>query len=417
MRPDVRTTRLRVLSGTVAAQVAGFALASGQTVLTARLLGAEGRGRLATAMLLGGTLALLLAAGAQPSTTYHVAAGRLRPRQALRFGSSVAMAATLVSAAVVLPLWATGALGEVVPGLDVGLVLAALVLVPTTIANQSTRAVLHGQQRIGRVNALQITEPTLVLVASIVALALLGMDETAVAWIAVASTGIAATLALVWLGRGNRTPEPLDSAEQRRSLLQYGSRAHVATAAQFLNYRLDVLIVNAFLGPAAVGVYTVSVRLAEMLFFVPDAIGIVLFPRAAAHGGGRVPTRLLPATATLSVLLGGVLALTGNWLIPFVFSDEFADAFQPLLWLLPGAFALAMAKVLTNHIAGLGHPEENRRAALVGLVVTVALDLVLIPRFGLAGAAAATSASYVSILLVASVAYRRFTRSPSPSPG
>lgn len=68
-----------------------------------------------------------------------------------------------------------------------------------------------------------------------------------------------------------------------------------------------------------------------------------------------------------------------------------------MLALLPGVILLGGAKVLTNEIAGWGYPQYNSFNAGVALILTVILDLILIPRFGILGAALASSIAYTVI--------------------
>jgi O-antigen/teichoic acid export membrane protein len=62
---------------------------------------------------------------------------------------------------------------------------------------------------------------------------------------------------------------------------------------------------------------------------------------------------------------------------------------------------LGGAKVLTNEIAGRGYPHYNSFTSGVALILTVLFDLILIPRFGIIGAALASSIAYGTIFFVA----------------
>lgn len=72
-----------------------------------------------------------------------------------------------------------------------------------------------------------------------------------------------------------------------------------------------------------------------------------------------------------------------------------------MLALLPGVVFLGSAKVLTNEIAGRGYPHYNSINAGLALVLTVILDLMLIPQYGVLGAALASSIAYMVIFFVA----------------
>jgi len=177
---------------------------------------------------------------------------------------------------------------------------------------------------------------------------------------------------------------------------------------QFFNYRLDVFIVNAFIGPAGVGIYGVAVTLAEFLWQLPNAASFVLFPKAA-NSTHETMNRFTPRVFGIILAVTSVgavgLALFGKWAIRIIFSPAFADAYVPLLILLPGVVLLGVGKILTNDIAGRGYPHYNSIIAACALVITVTLDLALIPRMGIIGAAIASAVAYSLTFVLAVICY------------
>jgi peptidoglycan biosynthesis protein MviN/MurJ (putative lipid II flippase) len=77
--------------------------------------------------------------------------------------------------------------------------------------------------------------------------------------------------------------------------------------------------------------------------------------------------------------------------------------------LLPGTVALAGTKILAAYVFSRGRPLINAQIAFVTLVVTVIADLILIPPFEVAGAAAASSLAYCCSLALSAVAWRRIS--------
>jgi O-antigen/teichoic acid export membrane protein len=141
-----------------------------------------------------------------------------------------------------------------------------------------------------------------------------------------------------------------------------------------------------------------------MLFFLPDAVGFVIFPKSAGTSAREMNTftpRVFKYVLALTVIGAVFLAIVAKPLIPLVFSDAFTPSYVPMLVLLPGAVLLGAAKVLTNEIAGRGHPGYNSRTAGFCLVIPVAADLLLIPRHGASGAAAASTLAYTASFLLA----------------
>jgi O-antigen/teichoic acid export membrane protein len=194
-----------------------------------------------------------------------------------------------------------------------------------------------------------------------------------------------------------------------KTTLKFGLRGYVANVLQFFNYRLDLFLVNYFLGPSSTGIYTVAVAMAEMLWYLPNAVGFVIFPKAAntsAEAMNRFTPRVFRLTLALTAAGAVALAIIGKPFIEIVYSPAFASAYGPMLALLPGVVLLGGGKVLTNEIAGRGYPQYNSIASGVSLVLTIGLDLLLIPRLGVLGAAIASSFAYVAIFILALVFYR-----------
>jgi O-antigen/teichoic acid export membrane protein len=124
----------------------------------------------------------------------------------------------------------------------------------------------------------------------------------------------------------------------------------------------------------------------------------------------RFTPRVFRITLALTSVGAVVLALIGKPFIEIVYSPEFASAYGPMLVLLPGVVLLGSGKILTNEIAGRGYPQYNSIASGVSLVLTIGLDLLLIPRLGVLGAAVASSVAYVVIFLLAIHFYRVVSR-------
>ena len=120
----------------------------------------------------------------------------------------------------------------------------------------------------------------------------------------------------------------------------------------------------------------------------------------------RFTPRVFLITLALTSLGAVVLALLGSFLINLIYTSAFASAYLPLLLLLPGVVLLGGAKVLTNEIAGRGYPQYNSINSGIALVLTVILDLVLIPRYGVPGAAFASSVAYTIIFFTSIIFYR-----------
>ncbi len=183
-------------------------------------------------------------------------------------------------------------------------------------------------------------------------------------------------------------------------MLTYGVRGQVGGMITLLNLRLDFAILGAMAGPAVLGAYAVASKYAELLRLPGTALTWVCYPmlagmprraRPARRPGGWSPPTLVAnlAAAVPFVLLAGPV-------IGLFYGDRFDAAVAPAQVLVVG--------MLLGGAAGRGQRlplrprparAELRRRSGSGLALTVVLDLLLIPPYGVMGAAVASTATYL----------------------
>jgi len=193
--------------------------------------------------------------------------------------------------------------------------------------------------------------------------------------------------------------------------LRFGTRALPGTLAERLQLRSDAFLLNLLLGVRATGVYSVTSGLAETLWYVPNALGTVMFSRAVDPGEDAAGTAVVLARTTVAITL--VLAipafLLGPWLVEVVYGADFAGAGVALRWILPGVVAYSVVAVLSRYFTGRGRPGLATVIMLVGLAVNLVANVLLIPRAGISGAAASSSISYSVTAVLILAAFRRLS--------
>jgi O-antigen/teichoic acid export membrane protein len=220
------------------------------------------------------------------------------------------------------------------------------------------------------------------------------------------------SLALLWL-RGEIF-NGSGRSSYIRDCLGYGWKSHLSNILAFLNYRIDIFLVNGFLNPAAVGVYVVAVQIAERLWILSQAVSTVLLPRLAELDDDEsARTKLTPLIGRwvlfATTLVTIVVAIFSQPLITVLFGEVYAEAVGVLLWLLPGVALGSLSRVLSNDLAARGRPELNLYTAAVVVLVNVMLNLLLIPQMGIEGAALATTIAYTVNAILKIYAYRRLS--------
>ncbi len=184
-------------------------------------------------------------------------------------------------------------------------------------------------------------------------------------------------------------------AEIARASLQYGTPIMFSNLLAFLIYRVDIYLIGYFLSQKEVGWYYVSVMIVERLFYLTHATGLVLMPAAAHAEEQRQKTPLLTRVNLWVVFLGAVLlGLLAPYLIPLVFSEQYAASVTPLMILLPGIVALTIPKMIAADLLARGLPRLTLYGAGINFVINIVLNVLLIPRMGINGAALSSTISY-----------------------
>jgi len=212
----------------------------------------------------------------------------------------------------------------------------------------------------------------------------------------------------------SRVPEP--APVSYRELFRYGLPIYPGTFTSFFSNRVDVYLL-AFLvaePSAPLGYYSMAVTLAQLVFFFPSAVSSLFFPHVAGSAREEVD-RQVPMVARVTLLLttGMALALVpGAVVLIRLLLPAFEPSLPALFVLLPGVVALSHSKVLTSYLAGLGKTVWTSSVNVGALVLNVVVNLILIPRFGILGAAAASLISYSATAITISLLAARLAHRP-----
>lgn len=383
----------------------------GLLMVITRVLGPEGAGSYAVALLLPTMMSQLLNLGLASANIYFVAS-RQFPLERVWAASRDLMAMVVLFGITMGSALILMASDTLFPGVPQPVLLMALVIFPFSLMMSIVAGMFQALQDFRSFNLAVIAQPALALTGAFALWA--GGAVNLVALLGVVSLSHAVALGLALSILRHRLSLFRDFGGHipyLRKALVYGVKAHLGNILTFLNYRLDLFLVNLLAGPAAAGLYIVAVRLVEQLWIVSQAVSTVIFPRLAAMAGDEAARRRftpLVARIVLWITLfgAGLLAAIARPLIEVLFGAEFADASLAVMILLPGVVLAASARVLANDLAARGRVGINLGLAAFALVINTTANLMLIPPFGIAGAAAATSLAYTVIFLVRLVLQR-----------
>ena len=184
-------------------------------------------------------------------------------------------------------------------------------------------------------------------------------------------------------------------------------------------YHVDVLMLELFTTSETVGYYKAALVMAQFLWFVPKSVQAILIQSTADLWANdrieeinSISSKVTRYTALISLLLAIGLAALAQDVVPLYYGADFAPAVVPLLLLLPGTIGFAVARPLLAITHAKGAMGIMIGATGVSAGLNLVLNLILIPPFGMAGAAIATSIGYGSLPIVHIIAARRVGYAP-----
>ncbi len=189
-----------------------------------------------------------------------------------------------------------------------------------------------------------------------------------------------------------------------KQLFVLGFYNQIAVLTQMLNFRISYYILNQYYGPGQVGVYANAITVAESVWLIGRSMGMVQYSKIVNSHDGKVSRHLtghfLKLCMGISFVVVLILFFIPDTLYGFVFGDEFASLQVLIRILSPGILFFAGALILLNYFSGIGKQYVNSAASISGLMITLLLAFILIPKYGMQGAAVVASISYGITALV-----------------
>lgn len=189
-----------------------------------------------------------------------------------------------------------------------------------------------------------------------------------------------------------------------RELLSFNVLNIVLVLLVMSLFHVDVVMLRSFTDAETTGFYKAALALAEYLWFVPIAFQtILLHTSSSLWSDDRLGTitslssRITRYTTLLVTLMAVGVAVLADRFVVLYYGSEFIVSVSPLLLLLPGTIGFAIARPLQSISQGSGRLTVLIMAVSVAAGANVVLNALLIPRFGMNGAAVATSIGYGSM--------------------
>lgn len=378
------------------------------SVIVARMLTPYGKGVYAMVGVMSSFLMVGVDTGMGASAIFYAGSSRYSPKVVLSHALLTAIFHSIVAALVGLSVIWLGR-DRFFPGIQIEYLLMGLVLLPFQLYMSFVNSIFIGLGQIRRYNAFQILRSALFLVALIFIVFIFkrGIGGALAAEI-LAALG-ACLASLYCLLRATGGVSFILDRNYLKDAYEYGSKIYASNFVFFMNSSLNIFLLNLYLTPLSVGLFATGLGVSDKTLLFSDSIGTVLYSRLVSDKYGPNRSAITPlvfkSLMVIVLCFNLVLFKVGGALIVWLYSDSYRDAILPFSILLIGNAARSCWRILQYDLLSRGVPGTVTAVAGKAFLVNLILSIVLIPKYGLLGAAWANSGAGLALLIFGLEAY------------
>jgi O-antigen/teichoic acid export membrane protein len=371
-----------------------FVLAIMQGIIIARYLLPEGRGEIAIYMVTFNLIFSLLNFGVRQSSSYYLSKENTPLPQVVATQLLVLCFSTILGSVVLIAVYLMQGYSNLF------IIGTLLLLFPLRLYINYTNAIALSRRWIHKFNISQLLLIGIEFIGIVLFIVLMEKGVPYYFLALIFAAFITALYIFWWTTRLNDYSLNFnDIISNIQKIVLKGITYALPLFIFGLNYSVDVLILQRYVTVDQVGIYTLGVSLATLLWQVPALMGPIIFSYGVStNDPSAFSKRLWVNTWKLMLYLLPILAILTfvlPYLIPLVYGKAFSDAYSVFMFLLFGTYAMIAFKMLNSDLASRGNPTAGLYIFAAGALLNIVLNIILIPKLGINGAASASSISYV----------------------
>ncbi|NIP26895.1 MAG: hypothetical protein GWN67_21710 [Phycisphaerae bacterium] len=389
----------------------GFAAGVGIQSSLAWFLMPAGRGQYAACVVVFASLVTLVCSlGQEMANIYYIGAKKLTPSQAMTQSLVIGVLISFIACMIGYLLTLTS-----LPFLNkapLALFRYSLLCIPAMLFQLYLTRIFLGMGKVSTFKYLIVGVQALFLAGLLTTGALRKLDvKTAI----LIQAGANATIALMALGllifhHGCRIIR-LEMGPLLRSL-GYGIRYCLGKLATLLNVQIATIILSfSAVEPDQLGLFSAAIALSIQILILPGAVQIAIMPRAAADSKGE--SLMVAQSVRLCLVCCSIMTLVffllSKPIITIFLSPRFLPVLVPLWILLPGVLIQTISRILPAYFAGIDRPQITSIVLVLSVVANLFLIHLLLPIWGLLGAAFAYTAAHALGAVLMGLAFQYYS--------
>jgi len=198
-----------------------------------------------------------------------------------------------------------------------------------------------------------------------------------------------------------------------KSLLRDSWPLILSGIAVMVYMRIDQIMLGQLLGDSSVGIYSVAVKLCEILYFLPGIVLASLFP--AILRSKKISKqlymfrlqKLYDFMLWVSIAIATVMAIFSYQIVYFLYGVDYLSASPVLSIYIWSTTFVFLGTASQYYLLGENLTKLSFYMAVIGAVLNICLNLILIPVYGISGAALTTVMSYFVASVLANLFFKK----------
>ena len=376
-----------------------------QKPILARYLGPDGLGLFSMAVMVAGIIQLIAAFGIDSALIKYAAEYKEDESKLYPLFSSAFITILIIGVIASLALFVfSNTVASIfnMPSLSLLLKIYALVF-PFSLAHGIIISYFNGLREMRYYAFIRVLRASLAL-AFILALLMFGLGVEGAMLGTVFAIVVTVSVAMVIMKRFVHFTFS-DYKKNTKMLASFGSRLVGANMIGEIYSSVDIIMIGYFLTSTEVGYYAVAISLSRFFWLVPRAMSTVAYPAISEYWAkdnhqaiNKLVDKSIKYSTCMLIFAGMAVIFFAKDIVSFLFTSEFLPAVLPLAILITGTVLYGIIASIGSIFASVGKVNLTLKIAAIHAVVSVLLNIALIPIYGIIGAATATAASYVLIV-------------------
>lgn len=289
----------------------------------------------------------------------------------------------------------------------VDLLKITAVCFPFIAIQKATTGTLNGFRKMNHFAMVNVLQNTFIFLISVFFVLFLKMGVRGAVIGFVVPTIVIGVFSLLFIRKSFFLPSRIVLSSVLKEITWFGFYVVLGNSISMINTQIDSLLVGRFMGETDVGYYAIAVIIMQGITLLPSAVQTVMTPSIATYYGKKeysnikklVESTMLKIFA-IELIFIILLAVFGKYLIIRLFSVEFIPAYVPMIVLSIGNLIYAPWVSIGTIFASIGKVNLSFKLNGFCAILNTILNLLLIPNFGLIGAASATTLSLIFTFMI-----------------